>query len=271
MPVGLYENIKCTQTVCRMSCFKPCALCLNILENIRSRALIVLVLRVSRGIILIVLAITGMNEEPIDSPCRFAQVTCSGKNMELCIYWFRRTSEMPSPVFCHGHCRAFTFFIFTFRWKLLQNQRINKTMFWLPGMKRLVPYYTHSHVNSVDCEESAASGSGSVQAQSATYTGGSKITLDLKVFLPHGPSKKFVNQFFYCLSRLSILMVYINSRAIYVRKCNGVLCPFITLPLAETLSKHLSKMSYLWNESVLLVRDIDSDGRNGMCSLICYF
>ena len=46
------------------------------LENIHSRALIVLVLRVSRGFILIVLAIIGMNEEPLDSPCRFAQVTC---------------------------------------------------------------------------------------------------------------------------------------------------------------------------------------------------
>ena len=45
-------------------------------------------------------------------------------------------------------------------------------------MKCLDPYYIHFHVNSVDCEGSAASGSGLLQAQSATYTGGSKVTLD---------------------------------------------------------------------------------------------
>ena len=76
-------------------------------------------------------------------------------------------------------------------------------------MNCLVPYCIHSHVNSVDCEGSAASGSGLVQAQSATCTGGSEITLDLRLFLPHGPSKLFFNLFFYSLNRLSILMAYI--------------------------------------------------------------
>lgn len=57
-----------------------------------------IILLVSRGIILLILAIIGMNEELIDSLCHFVQVTCSVENMEVCIYWFKRTNEMPSPV-----------------------------------------------------------------------------------------------------------------------------------------------------------------------------
>ena len=87
----------------------------------------------------------------------------------------------------------------------------------------------------------------------------------LKLFLPHGPSKLCVNRFSYSHMGLSINpKPCSNSRAIHDSKSYGVLYPIVTLPLAETLSKHLSKMPQLWNQSVLLVRGMHSDGRNIM-------
>lgn len=220
-------------------------------------------------VILIVLAIIGMNEAPIDCLCRFAQVTCSAKNVESCVYWFGRTGEIPTLVQKPWSLSSIHVICFNLAVTIVVVSKENMAMLWLPRNAYLLTIY--HHVSSVACEDTNASGSGLVQAQSATYTDGSRITLDLKLSLLHGPSKLVLNQLFYSHSILSIVVVYSNSRAIHDRTCYGVFCPIITSPLAETLSKQLCKMLELWNESILLVSSIHSDGRNGMRSLICCF